>query len=100
MQSVSALELEILELIVDHEESTATVFPDLRTNPYSAEARALEVAELNAVFLRLVHLGLAEAEQRAFDGYQAETGVTYTWWSITDKGRQTWLACVSAQDDP
>lgn len=99
----SHLELEILDTLADGSETVATVFLDF-TNPnnvdhFSAAAKALDRAGLNAVFHRLEDLGLVVGREEVSDGYEMEPGRTYTWWSMTTDGRRAWSVWADADDE-
>src|SRR3954463_15251121 len=92
--SLSEVDYEVLGLLVDDEESVATILATVR-NPniaatFSAAARVLDVDGLEAIFRRLADLGLVGGHQELSDGYRMEPGVTYTWWGLTSEGRRTW----------
>jgi hypothetical protein len=82
--SLSELDYEVLDLLVQDDESVATTLATIR-NPniaasFSPPARALDVDSLEAIFRRLANLGLVEGHQELSDGYRMQPGVTYTWW--------------------
>ncbi len=98
---LSELEYEILDLVVQEDETTALILKDLRNlnnaAQLSAEAEALDFAGLDAVFERLADLGLVSRKQESTDGFELpRPGVTYTWWSITGEGRRVWDAWANA----
>ncbi len=102
---LSELEYEILDLVVQEDETTALILSDLR-NPnnaawFSAEAKALDFALLDAVFGRLADLGLVSRKEESTDGFAlSRPGVTYTWWSMTSEGRRVrdaWANAPAAQ---
>ena len=83
----SDLELEILDTLWSDRETVATVLSAL-SNPdnvdrFSAAAKALDRADLDAVLHRLRDLGLVVGHEEPGDGYQVEAGRTYAWWSMT-----------------
>ncbi len=101
-RGLSALELEILDTLVDSDETTALILRDLR-NPHNAasfseRAKELDFARLDAVFRQLAERGLVAAKQEPTDGFALpRPGVSFTWWSLTDEGRRTWEAYDATQ---
>src|SRR3954469_22077155 len=101
--SLSAFDYELLDWLVQEEETTAIILNDLR-NPNNAsrftdDMKALDFNDIDAALHRLADLGLVVGHQEASDGYQIAPGVTYTWWGLTDAGRSTWEACDAAQPE-
>lgn len=101
--ALSKLEYEMLDTLVDDDETTAIILHDLR-NPnnaraFSEEAKALDFVVLDAVFSRLAELGLVGRKQEATDGFRRpQRGVSFTWWCLTEKGRRAWEAWAEPQE--
>ncbi len=100
---LSELDYEVLDTIADADETTAIVLHDLR-NPNNApwcsdDAKALDFAALDAVFGRLVDLGLVARKEEPTDGFeQPRAGVSFTWWCMTENGRRAWAAWVGRRN--
>ena len=97
------LHYEILDLVADEDESTAAALQTLHhpsASPFSEQALALDFIGLDAVFEELQAHGLVEPKFEVTDGVQRpRPGVTYTWWSMTEKGRRAWDLWDAAQPD-
>src|SRR4051794_15767870 len=102
-QSLSEVDYEVLDLLVQDEESVATILATVR-NPnvaarFSPAARALDVGGLEAILRRLADLGLVEGHEELSDGYRMEPDATYTWWGLTTGGRRAWEVWDAEQSD-